>query len=32
MLYNVSKELKKIKMFDIILYLKEIEFAEIFLT
>ena len=32
MLYNVSKELRKIKILDIILYLERIEFSEIFLT
>jgi hypothetical protein len=32
MLYNVSKELRKIRIFGIILYLEEIEFSETFLT
>jgi hypothetical protein len=32
MLYNVSKELRKIKIINIILYLEEIEFEWIFLT
>jgi hypothetical protein len=29
MLYNVSKELRKIKIINIILYLEEIEFVKI---
>jgi hypothetical protein len=32
MLYNVSKKLRKIRIFNVILYLREIEFEEIFLT
>ena len=32
MLYNVSKELRKIKITNIILYLEEIEFVKMFLT
>jgi hypothetical protein len=32
MLYNVSKELRKISIFGIILYLEGIEFSEMLLT
>jgi hypothetical protein len=32
MLYNTSNELRKMKIINIILYLKEIEFVEIFLA
>jgi hypothetical protein len=32
MLYNTSNELRKIKIIDIILYLEEIEFVQIFLA
>jgi hypothetical protein len=32
MLHNVPKDLRKIKIINIILYLEEIEFVEIFLT
>jgi hypothetical protein len=32
MLYNTSNELRKIKIINIILYLEEIEFVEIFLA
>jgi hypothetical protein len=32
MLYNISNELRKIKIINIILYLEEIEFVKIFLA